>query len=67
MYHLDLAKHLPTYHFNVLIVNGYALESINFLDLINNIRRELLDAMPPYQTGGEMIETVSSHGDLAAR
>ena len=42
---LDLLQHLPDDHLDVLVVDGHALQSVDFLDLVDEIVGELLDAL----------------------
>src|SRR5579862_3068470 len=42
---LHLLQHLPHDHFDVLVVDGNALEPVDVLDLVDEVARELLDAL----------------------
>src|SRR5580693_9358615 len=42
---LDLLQHLPHDHFDVLVVDGDALEPVDVLDLVDQVAGKLLDAL----------------------
>src|SRR5690606_23465961 len=41
----DLLQHLANDHFDVLVVNQHALQAIDFLDLVDEVARQFLDAL----------------------
>ena len=43
--HVGLAQHLTNNHFDVLIVNLHTLESVDFLNLINDVLRKFWNAL----------------------
>jgi hypothetical protein len=43
--HFDLAQHLPDDHLDVLVVDAHALEAVDLLDLVDDVLRELSDAL----------------------
>ena len=42
---LDLLQHLANDHLDVLVVDQHALEPVDLLDLIDEVARQLLDAL----------------------
>ena len=45
--HVGLAQHLANNHFDMLVVNLHTLESIDFLNLINDVLRKFWNTLQP--------------------
>ncbi|HRC57628.1 MAG TPA: hypothetical protein PKU97_16955, partial [Kofleriaceae bacterium] len=61
-----LLQHLPNNHFDVLVVDGHALQPVDVLDLIDQVVGEFLDALDCQDVVGCGVSVVDEIATLDA-
>ena len=62
----DLLQHLANDHFDVLVVDRHALQTVDVLDLVDQVVRELLDALDGQDVVRRRIAVVDEVATLDA-